>query len=133
MENIKYQMNLYNNGDIVGLRKFWYASDNIKDYDFETATKSIYEFITTIIDSSIINKDRDVIEYRLVKQELLGYPSILLFISNAETFDINYVIKLDVIHRNKDKYYFEDYKTKLKVGFNEIEKLTEYINKKDSN
>lgn len=133
MKNINYQMNLYNNGDIAGLRKFWYASDSIKDYDFETATKSIYEFISTIINSSIINKDRDVLEYRLVKQELLGYPSILLFISNADTFDINYVIKLDVIHRNKDKYYFEDYKTKLKVGFNEIEKLTEYINKKDSN
>lgn len=132
MININNQMNLYNSGDIDGLKKFWYASDNIKDYDFDTATKSIYEFLGSIINSSIINKDTDVLEYRLVKQELLGYPSILLFISNANSFDINYVIKLDVIHRNKDKYYFEDYKTKLKVGFDKIEELTEYINKKDS-
>lgn len=134
MENVRTQLSLFKSGEIGLLKPHLFASDNIKDYDFDKALSVVFSFITKIKDSKYINLDTDIIDCRIVKQELLGYPSILIHISDTTTKFVNevkYSIDLDVMHRDKARFSFTYEKPFKRVNFDNIDSLIEYIKKED--
>lgn len=125
--NINKQMQFYKSGQHDKLKEYWVASDHIRDYDREESIEYIFKFIGNISDK--IDFDNTILEYKLVQQELLGHPSIMLYLSDSNTFDLNLVINLDVYHRNKKKYSYHIISTDIRKEFNNIEDMVVSIEK----
>lgn len=125
--NLLQQLEFYERRDIDQLKAFFYDSEHIGDYDFTSALENIYEFIIDICESKYIDKENQILEYKLVQEELLGTPSIRLSLSNKDTFEIEYIIKLNVNNRFKDKYCFENLRKNIIYSTNDIYELKSFI------